>query len=28
MIGNPTGLIEKVGVGFVELARDPIQGIR
>jgi hypothetical protein len=28
MIGNPTGLIEKIGVGFVELARDPIEGMR
>jgi len=27
MIGNPTGLIDKIGVGFLELARDPIEGI-
>lgn len=28
LIGNPTGLVDKVGVGFLELARDPIQGIQ
>ena len=27
MIGNPVGLIDKVGVGFYELARDPLLGI-
>lgn len=27
MLGNPANLIEKVGSGFVELARDPIMGI-
>ena len=28
MIGNPVGLIDKVGVGFYELARDPLLGIQ
>ena len=27
MIGDPAGLIDKVGVGFFELARDPIEGM-
>lgn len=28
MIGNPVGLIDKVGVGFYELARDPLVGMQ
>ena len=28
MIGDPAGLIDKVGVGFFELARDPIHGMQ
>jgi hypothetical protein len=27
-MGNPTGLIDKVGLGVIELARDPIEGIQ
>lgn len=27
MMGNATGLIEKVGVAFIVLAREPIKGI-
>ena len=28
MIGNPAGLIDKVGSSFMELAREPYHGIR
>jgi hypothetical protein len=28
MIGNPVGLISKMGTGIYELARDPILGIQ
>jgi len=27
LLGNPANLLSKVGVGFYELARDPLQGM-
>lgn len=28
MLGNPVGLFNKIGVGFVELRREPAAGMR
>jgi hypothetical protein len=28
MIGNPVGMFNKMGVGFVELVREPAVGMR
>ena len=28
MLGNPVGLFSKIGVGFVELRREPAEGMR
>jgi hypothetical protein len=28
MIGNPVGLLGKIGIGFVELKREPSVGMR
>ena len=28
MLGNPVGLFDKVGVGFLELAREPYLGMQ